>query len=71
MNLIIKPIVTEKITRQTELLNRYAFVVCKSANKIDIKKSVESLYGVKVKSVRTMTYYGKRKSIIKIVDLQY
>ena len=62
MNLIIKPIVTEKITQQTDALNCYAFVVSRSANKIDIKKSVESLYGVKVKSVRVMNYYGKKKS---------
>ena len=62
MNLILKPIVTEKMTDQTDLFNRYAFVVSKSANKIDIKKSVESIYEVKVKSVRTMNYYGKTKS---------
>ena len=62
MDLIIKPLVTEKITNQTELFNRYAFVVSKSANKIDIKKSIEGLYDVKVKSVRTLNYYGKTKS---------
>ena len=62
MDLIIKPIVTEKITTQTDLFNRYAFVVSKSANKFDIKRSVETLYDVKVKSVRTMNYYGKTKS---------
>ena len=62
MNLIIKPIVTEKMTQQTESLNRYAFVVSKSANKIDIKKLIEDTYEVKVKSVRTMNYYGKMKS---------
>ena len=62
MDLIIKPLVTEKITNQTEIFNRYAFVVSKSANKIDIKKSIEVLYDVKVKSVRTMNYYGKSKS---------
>ena len=62
MDLIIKPLVTEKITNQTELFNRYAFVVSRSANKIDIKKSIEVLYDVKVKSVRTMNYYGKSKS---------
>ena len=62
MNLIVRPIVTEKMTKQTESLNRYGFVVSKSANKIDIKKSVESIYEVKVKSVRTMNYYGKIKS---------
>ena len=62
MNLILKPIVTEKMTDQTDLFNRYAFVVSKSANKIDIRKSVEKLYEVKVKSVRTMNYYGKTRS---------
>ncbi|MAQ47290.1 MAG: 50S ribosomal protein L23 [Flavobacteriales bacterium] len=62
MDLIIRPIVTEKITNQTELFNRYAFVVSRLANKIDIKKSIEVLYDVKVKSVRTMNYYGKTKS---------
>jgi large subunit ribosomal protein L23 len=62
MDVILKPIVTEKITEQTDSLNRYAFAVSKSANKFDIKKSVEVLYGVTVKSVRTMNYYGKTKS---------
>ena len=62
MNVIIKPIVSEKMTSQTELMNKYAFVVSKLANKIDIKKSIESAYDVKVKSVKTMNYYGKMKS---------
>ena len=62
MNLILKPIVTEKMSTQTERFNRYAFVVSKSANKIDIKRSIENLYEVKVKSVRTMNYYGKTTS---------
>ena len=62
MSLIISPLVTEKMTQQTDLLNRYAFVVLKSANKIDIKKAVEDVYSVKVNSVRTMNYYGKTKS---------
>jgi len=62
MSVIIKPIVTEKVTQQTESMNRYAFVVSRSANKIDIKKMVEKTYSVKVKSVRTMNYYGKIKS---------
>ena len=62
MSLIIKPIVTEKVTQQTDSMNRYAFVVSRSANKIDIKKMIEETYAVKVKSVRTMNYYGKIKS---------
>ena len=62
MSVIIKPIVTEKMTQKTELLNDYGFVVNKSANKIEIKKAVEQNYSVKVKSVRTMIYRGKEKS---------
>ena len=62
MDLLLRPIVTEKVTSQTEKFNRYAFVVSKDANKIEIKKSVETIYNVSVKSVRTMNYYGKPKN---------
>ena len=62
MNVIIKPIVTEKMTQKTESLNDYGFVVNRKANKIEIKKAVENSYGVKVLSVRTMIYRGKEKS---------
>lgn len=61
MNILIKPIVTEKMTEQGEEFNRYGFVVNKAANKLDIKKAVEELYGVKVSEVNTMRYAGKRK----------
>tara|TARA_B100000579_G_scaffold437417_1_gene466672 strand:+ start:3245 stop:3538 length:294 start_codon:yes stop_codon:yes gene_type:complete len=61
-NIIIKPIVTEKMTQKTELLNDYGFVVDKRANKVEIKKAVEKNYNVKVHSVRTMIYRGKEKS---------
>ncbi|WP_423126515.1 50S ribosomal protein L23 [Gaoshiqia sp. Z1-71] len=62
MNILIKPIVTEKVTGQAEKLNRYGFVVRKDANKQQIKKAVESLYNVNVVSVNTMIYAGKNKS---------
>ena len=62
MNVIIKPIVTEKMTQKTESLNDYGFIVNRRANKIEIKKAVENNYGVKVLSVRTMVYRGKEKS---------
>ena len=62
MNVIIKPIVTEKMTQKTESLNDYGFVVNRKANKIEIKKAVENSYAVKVLSVRTMIYRGKEKS---------
>jgi large subunit ribosomal protein L23 len=61
MNILIKPIVTEKMTAQGEEFNRYGFVVAKDANKLQIKKAVEDLYNVKVSEVNTMRYAGKRK----------
>ena len=62
MKVIIKPIVTEKMTEQGEKLNRYAFVVDKGANKLQIKDAVEELYNVSVATVNTMVYAGKEKS---------
>ena len=62
MEIIIKPVVTEKMTDMGERLNRYAFVVHKKANKIQIKNAVEELYGVDVVSVNTMNYDGKSRS---------
>ncbi len=61
MNILIKPIVTEKMTAQGEDFNRYGFVVAKDANKLQIKQAVEELYDVKVADVNTMRYAGKRK----------
>lgn len=62
MDIILKPIVTEKMTTQSEKFNRFGFVVSKKANKIQIKKAIEEMYGVTVESVNTMRYGGKRKS---------
>ena len=62
MIIIKKPVITEKMTAISEKLNRYAFIVDKRANKIQIKKAVEDLYGVKVTAVNTMNYEGKSKS---------
>lgn len=62
MDILIKPIVTEKMTALGGTLNRYGFVVQKDANKQQIKKAVENLYQVNVSSVNTMIYGGKRKS---------
>lgn len=58
---MIQPIVTEKANAVSEKLNRYTFKVSPKANKFQIKSLVESLYGVKVTSVNTMNYDGKRK----------
>jgi len=62
MDILIKPIVTEKMTAQAEKLNRYGFVVEWKAHKLQIKKAVEDMYKVKVSSVNTMRYAGKAKS---------
>ena len=59
---IIKEIqLTEKGTIQGEIGNKYFFSVDRSANKPEIKKAVEDLFNVSVKSVNTMRYEGKRK----------
>lgn len=62
MDILIKPIITEKFTEQGEDFNRYGFIVHKKANKLQIKKAVEEMYQVTVTSVNTMVYGGKRKS---------
>ncbi|HRZ31337.1 MAG TPA: 50S ribosomal protein L23 [Flavobacterium sp.] len=54
MSIIIKPIITEKITKQSELNNRYGFVVDRKANKIQIRNAVEAAYGVKIVAINTM-----------------
>jgi len=62
MIIIKKPVITEKMTAISEKLNKFAFIVDKRANKIQIKEAVEKFYDVKVVAVNTMNYDGKRKS---------
>jgi large subunit ribosomal protein L23 len=61
MSIIKKPVITEKMTDQSEKYNRFAFVVDRKANKIEIKKAVEEMYDVAVDSVRTMLCIGKKR----------
>lgn len=61
MNVIIKPIITEKMSGIAEKMNRYGFVVHEDANKIEIKNAIQQLYGVTVESVNTQRYIGKVK----------
>lgn len=61
MSIIKKPLITEKGTAQNDK-GVYGFVVAKSANKVEIKQSIEKMYGVKVQNVRTMIASGKKKS---------
>ena len=61
-DIILKPILTEKMADLGERLNRYAFEVNSNANKIEIKNAIENAYGVNVKAVNTMMQGGgKRK----------
>jgi large subunit ribosomal protein L23 len=62
MNILLRPIVTEKMTSQGDKFNRYGFIVERNANKLQIKKAVEELYSVTVDSVNTMRYGGKVKT---------
>jgi large subunit ribosomal protein L23 len=59
VNVIIKPLVTEKSTHLQQTRNVYAFQVHGKANKPQIKQAVEQIYNVKVVDVRTMTRKGK------------
>ncbi|SHF61749.1 50S ribosomal protein L23 [Dysgonomonas macrotermitis] len=63
MGILIKPILTEKQTAISDKFpNRYGFRVTPDANKAQIKAAIEQVYGVKVESVNTINYPGKRKS---------
>ena len=62
MGIIIKPLVTEKMTGISEKSNRFGFVVRPNANKLEIKSEIEALYNVTVLEVNTMRYAGKNKS---------
>lgn len=62
MSIVVKPVITEKLTAQGEKNNRYGFVVAKAANKVEIKSAIEKLYGVSVEAVNTQNYVGKVKS---------
>jgi large subunit ribosomal protein L23 len=60
MSIYVKPIITEKYSAMADK-GRYAFVVEKTANKVEIKNAIEKAYGVTVQSVNTMNYIGKTK----------
>ena len=71
MSVLIKPIITEKMTNDSELYNRYGFVVDPKANKLQIKEAVEATYGVTVKKVRTMNYGPTRKTRFTKTGVQH
>lgn len=61
-DVLVKPILSEKANKQAEKENRYAFIVDKKANKLEIKKAVEEFYGVQVAEVNTSIVPGKTKA---------
>ena len=61
--IIIKPILTEKMAILEERENKHAFLVCKDANKAEIKKAIEKKFDVKVLKVATINQLGKHKQM--------
>ncbi|WP_109698260.1 50S ribosomal protein L23 [Chitinophaga deserti] len=61
-DVLIKPVITEKVNKATEKFNRFYFIVDKKANKLEIKKAVQDFYGVTVAEVNTMVMPGKNKT---------
>ncbi len=59
-DIIIRPIMSEKSVQQQEELYKYTFEVLPDANKIDIRKAVEKIFGVKVRKVRVQNYLGRK-----------
>lgn len=62
MEILKRPIITEKMTIKSEKLNQFGFIVDVRATKNQIQQAVEQLYEVKVDSVNTMRYGGRRQS---------
>ena len=61
-DVLLKPILSEKANKQSEKMNRFSFIVDKKANKLEIKKAIESFYGVQVEGVNTIVVPSKAKS---------
>lgn len=61
-DVLIKPVLSEKVNRLTEKFNRYTFIVDRKANKLEIKKAVEEFYGIQVEEVNTLVMPSKAKS---------
>ena len=61
-SIIIRPLITEKMTAQSEKEGRYGFVVDRKSNKVEIRQAVEKQFNVKVTGVRTMIVRGKDRT---------
>jgi len=62
MEILKKPILTEKASLLTEKLNRFTFKADHRANKLEIKQAIEKMYGVTIEAINTMVVVGKVKS---------
>lgn len=62
MEILKKPLLTEKATQLTDKLNRYTFKVDQRANKLQIREAIEKMFGVNIVAVNTQRYVGKLKS---------
>lgn len=60
-DVLIKPVLSEKVNSQSEKSNRYTFIVDRKANKLEIKKAVEDFYGITVTDVNTHVLPSKLK----------
>ena len=61
-DILIKPVLSEKANKQAEKMNRFTFIVDRKANKLEIKKAIESFYGVQVEEVNTQVVPSKLKA---------
>ena len=71
MSILIKPIITEKATAESEINNCYTFQVKNKANKVEIKKAVEAAYGVSVEKVRTINVRPDRSTKFTKTGIQH
>ncbi len=61
-NILIKPLINEKSEVLSDKLGKYTFIVDKKANKVEIRKAIEAMYGVDVRTVNTMIMPAKERS---------
>jgi large subunit ribosomal protein L23 len=66
-DIIKRPLMTEKTTNQKESFNQFSFEVERCANRVEIKRAVEQIFGVRVSAVRTLQVKGKVKRRGRIV----
>ena len=61
-DVLVRPVLSEKVNKLSEKFNRYTFIVDRKANKLEIKKAVEEFYGIQVEEVNTLVMPSKAKS---------